>query len=185
MRPEPDITVLEECAAWHRNIPQAARVCQRAARAAWFTAGGQDRNAAGAQHAANEVVIVLADDDRVRRLNSRYRGMGSPTNVLSFRYADSAETIPASELGEPQPLGDIVVAFETAQNEAASEGRSLADHLSRLVVHGMLHLLGFDHVCEEEAEEMEHLERSALTEAGVVDPEAPLVSLGGDATHGR
>jgi probable rRNA maturation factor len=112
--------------------------------------------------APHEATVVLTDDAEMRDLNRDWRGKDAPTNVLSF---------PAGETpGEPVPLGDIVIAYETALKEADAESITLSDHVSHLVVHGMLHLLGFDHMEDDEAERMEDLESHALASLGIADP---------------
>ena len=118
--------------------------------------------AAGAALGAVEgdVVVLLTDDAAVRDLNARFRDKDRPTNVLSF---------PAPETAEPH-LGDIVLAYGVCADEAAAQGKSLADHLSHLTVHGVLHLLGRDHEDDAEAEEMEAEEREILAQIGVADP---------------
>jgi len=105
-----------------------------------------------------EMAVALADDALLRRLNHDYRGLDKPTNVLSF---------PA---GDALLLGDVAIAYETTAAEAAAAGKSLDDHLSHLVVHGTLHLLGYDHETEEDAAEMEPLEVRALAALGIADP---------------
>ena len=117
---------------------------------------------------AVELAVVLADDAAVRALNRRHRGKDAPTNVLSF---PPAFLPPAG----PRPLGDVILALETVRREAAEQGKTGADHLRHLVVHGVLHLSGYDHEIEAEAEEMEALERAVLAGLGVADPyaEAP------------
>ena len=105
-----------------------------------------------------EVVVLLTDDAGVRDLNARFRGKDAPTNVLSF---------PAAE-GVGDALGDIALASGVCRAEA--QGKTLADHLSHLVVHGVLHLLGRDHEDEVEAEAMEAEERTILASLGVADP---------------
>jgi probable rRNA maturation factor len=102
---------------------------------------------------------LLADDARVRSLNRDYRGRDVATNVLAFAGGSVGE----GSGGGPTVLGDVVVAYETAAAEAAAADEHLADHLSLLVVHGMLHLLGFDHQTDEAAERMERLEATILT----------------------
>jgi probable rRNA maturation factor len=108
--------------------------------------------------------VALSDDATVRALNARFRGKDKPTNVLSF---------PALErFGEtsPQMLGDIVLAQETIEREAAEQGVAAAHHLQHLVVHGLLHLLGFDHETEAEANEMEGIEIEVLASLGIPNP---------------
>lgn len=112
--------------------------------------------------AAYEATIVLTDDAEMRELNRTWRSKDAPTNVLSFPAGDAP--------GEASALGDVVIAYETAKAEADQTGISLADHVSHLVVHGVLHLLGFDHLDDAEAEQMEDLERKALASLGIADP---------------
>ena len=113
-----------------------------------------------------ELSLVLTDDARIRVLNRDWRGFDKPTNVLSFPAADADED-------DPGPLlGDVIVAHETMAREAAAEGKSFDDHFAHLLVHGLLHLFGFDHETDEEAEEMEALETEILAGLGVADPYA-------------
>ncbi|WP_453976938.1 rRNA maturation RNase YbeY [Brevundimonas sp. Marseille-Q4549] len=143
------IEVEIEADAWTAALPEAETVVRRAATAALGTVAG-------------DVVVLLTDDGAVRDLNARFRDKDRSTNVLSF---------PAPETAEPH-LGDIVLAYGVCADEAAAQGKSLADHLSHLVVHGVLHLLGRDHEDDAEAEEMEAEEREILAGIGVADPYA-------------
>lgn len=152
-----EIDVAAPCGLWRRALPDAAALAAQAARATLAALGFAP--AAGA-----ELAIVLGDDALVRALNRRWRGRDQPTNVLSF----ASGAPPAAAL--PQLLGDVVLAFETVEHEAAAQGKSLADHCRHLVVHGVLHLLGFDHMEEAEAERMEALERRVLAGMGIADP---------------
>jgi probable rRNA maturation factor len=111
--------------------------------------------------AGAEVSLVLCDDAFIRDLNEKWRGRDTPTNVLSF---------PSAQQGTSALLGDIVIAFETTAREASQEGKTLADHFSHLVVHGFLHLLGYDHVEDAEADAMEAAERRILAALGIADP---------------
>ena len=108
---------------------------------------------------AGAAVVLLTDDATVQALNARFRGQDRPTNVLSF-------PAPPRE-GYP---GDVALAFETCAAEAVRDGKTLEDHAVHLVLHGVLHLNGMDHIKEDEAEAMEALERAALAEAGIADP---------------
>ena len=111
-----------------------------------------------------EVVVAFADDARVRDLNRDFRGKDSATNVLSF---PAPEGLPGPG---PRALGDVILARETVAAEAAAEGKTLENHVRHLVVHGFLHLLGYDHETDAEAERMEHLETEVLASLGVPDP---------------
>lgn len=115
----------------------------------------------------SEVGIIFTDDASIRKLNAEWRGKDKPTNVLSF------PAFPTSKAGAiPPMLGDIVLAWETVQTEAHAEGKPLENHMSHLVVHGLLHLLGYDHETEGEAEEMEDIERRVLARLAIPDPYA-------------
>lgn len=135
---------------------------------AWTAAAAdaEARVVAAAQAALDgvdgEVVVLLTDDATVRDLNARFRAKDRPTNVLSF---------PAPETARPH-LGDLVLALGVCVAEAAEQGKTVGDHLSHLVVHGVLHLLGHDHEDEIEAEAMEARERVVLATLGVADPYA-------------
>ncbi len=143
------IEVEVEEAAWTDALPQAEAIAQRAAEAA-------------CRGAAGDVVVLLTDDAAVQDLNARFRGRDTATNVLSF---------PASA-GAGAHLGDVALAFGVCAREAKDQGKSLADHLSHLVAHGVLHLLGYDHETDADAEAMEALERAVLAPLGVPDPYA-------------
>jgi probable rRNA maturation factor len=118
------------------------------------------------EHAACELAVVFTDDETIRTLNARFRGRDAPTNVLSFPPPSFAAVGP----GEAVPLGDVVIAFETAQAEAAAQGKEFIQHVTHLLVHGVLHLLGYDHQSDAEAELMEMRERAVLRELGIPDP---------------
>jgi probable rRNA maturation factor len=115
---------------------------------------------------AMELSIVLTDDARIRTLNARWRGRDIATNVLSF------PTEPPSQKARRRHLGDIVIAYETTAREAAMEQKPFAHHLAHLAVHGFLHLLGYDHESDEDAEAMERLERTILARLDLPDPYA-------------
>ena len=145
------IEVEIEADDWLAALPEAETVVARAAGAALGTVEG-------------DVVVLLTDDASVRDLNARFRDKDKPTNVLSFPAADMR--LP----GQGPHLGDLVLAFGVCRDEAAAQGKTLADHLSHLVVHGVLHLLGRDHEDDGEAETMEAEERAILADLGVSDP---------------
>jgi probable rRNA maturation factor len=152
------IEVEVEDLAWTEALPDAVARVERAAVAALGTVEG-------------DVVVLLTDDAAVHDLNRRFRDRDQPTNVLSFPAAGSAAP----------HLGDLVLAHGVCAAEAAAQGKSLADHLTHLTVHGVLHLLGRDHVEEVEAEAMEAEERTLLASLGVADPYRPHDPAHGDA----
>jgi probable rRNA maturation factor len=114
--------------------------------------------------ATGEIAVLLTDDEGIAALNERWRGKAVPTNVLSWP-ATSPKLLALSPM-----IGDIAVAHETASREAGEEGKTFADHVLHLCVHGTLHLLGFDHETDEQAETMERLEQSILHGLGIADP---------------
>lgn len=109
--------------------------------------------------------VLLADDETLRRLNADFRGKDKPTNVLSFPAASHASSGDA-----PAHIGDIALAFETCAREAKEEGKPVADHMTHLVVHGVLHLLGYDHETDQDAGAMEAREIAILAALGITDP---------------
>lgn len=138
-----------EAEGWTVSLPDVQSVVDTAARTALGAVEG-------------DVVVLLADDAVVQDLNQRFRDKDKPTNVLSF---------PAAESAFPH-LGDVVLGLEYCVAEAHAQGKTLKAHLSHLVVHGVLHLLGYDHIEDGEAEEMESEERTILAGLGFEDPYA-------------
>jgi probable rRNA maturation factor len=118
------------------------------------------------------VSLVLADDDEVHALNRQWRAKDKPTNVLSFPMLSREEVLRAGRNDDtPSMLGDLILAHGVCQREAAEKGISETAHASHLIVHGLLHLAGYDHETgEAQANEMEHLERKALALLGMADP---------------
>lgn len=150
------IEVTVEAPAWRTAVTDPEAFCRRVV-----------AEVLAREVAAVEVSVLLTDDAQVRALNRDWRGKDSPTNVLAFP-AESAVPPPGSRL--PLLLGDVVVALETTRREAQAAGRPLADHLSHLLVHGTLHLLGYDHEEDAAAEAMEAREVELLGGLGVPDP---------------
>ena len=117
------------------------------------------------------VSLVFADDAEVHELNREWRGKDKPTNVLSFPMLERGELLELAFAGPPELLGDIALAFETCAREAADKGISLEHHTVHLIVHGLLHLAGYDHeTSSEDAHAMETLEINALAQMGIADP---------------
>jgi probable rRNA maturation factor len=141
-----------EDSGWGEEARLAALV-ERVAAATLEAAGAQAR--AGA-----ELSVLFTDDARVRALNRNFRGVDAPTNVLSFPTAGPAGSL----------LGDVALARETVEAEAARDGKALEAHVAHLVAHGVLHLLGHDHVRDDEAERMEAIESALLVRLGYPDP---------------
>jgi probable rRNA maturation factor len=108
-----------------------------------------------------ELSILFTDDAAIRKLNAEWRGKDRPTNVLSFPQASGPL------------LGDVILAAETVRDEAALARKPIEDHMAHLIVHGFLHVIGYDHEADEEAEAMEAVEREALKRMGIADPYAP------------
>ena len=162
--PIADVVISIDNDAWWRYVPDLRDHVQRAVIAALDSV-----DAALLQ--GGEVSVMLTDDAAQRRLNRTYRQIDKATNVLSFPAGDDglggALTRPA-EL--PRLLGDVVLAVETVAAEAAHEGKNFADHTTHLIVHGILHLLGYDHAGNDEAILMERLEVRILARLGVADP---------------
>lgn len=117
-----------------------------------------------------ELAIMLTDDDGIRTLNKNWRGIDKPTNVLSFPALQP--TGPREDDDAPRMLGDIAIAYQTTRTEADAERKPFENHLSHLAVHGFLHLVGYDHEKDGDAEIMEELERKILAQLGIPDPYA-------------
>jgi probable rRNA maturation factor len=150
----PVVDVIIDSPRWKKH-PAAARRVRRAV-----------RSAAPAKVGKAELAVMLTDDKSIRALNLQWRGKDTATNVLSFPAA------PPRRRSAPRPLGDIVIAYETTAAESRAEGKRFDHHLAHLVVHGFLHLLGYDHESDREAEDMERRERSILARLDVPDPYA-------------
>jgi probable rRNA maturation factor len=152
----PPIDIVVESRLWEAE-PAAGATVRRAIAAA----AAAVRALPGA---TGEVSVVLTDDAAIRTLNRDWRGIDAPTNVLSFPAA------PAPAATAPCLLGDIILAYETVAREAGTGAKPFAHHLAHLAVHGFLHLLGYDHDSDEDAERMERLEARILARLDIPDP---------------
>lgn len=159
----------QEATPWPDPLDWEARAAEAAAAALALTPW------AGLADAAPlvEVAVRLTDDAEVHALNRDFRGKDKPTNVLSFPQvqADLLDTLSNSDDGEIL-LGDIVLARETCAREAEEKGISIPDHATHLIVHGTLHLVGYDHMDDASAQAMEALEVKALASLGIANPYA-------------
>lgn len=157
MPPNPplEIAVIRNADGWPEEFDALA---ERAVLAALAGAKPKIKGAA-------EISVLLTDDAEQRELNAQWRGKDASTNVLSFPQIEPFEPV----IGL---LGDITLARETLEREAAEQGTSLGDHFTHLVVHGFLHILGYDHLDEDEALEMEGIETHILAGLGIADPYA-------------
>jgi len=141
-----------EAAAWTKALPDAEALVRGATEATLASEGAVGEG----------VSLLLTDDDAIAELNRRFRQQDRPTNVLSFPAPQNPERF----------LGDVALAFGVCAREAQDQGKPLAHHLQHLVAHGVLHLLGYDHMSEAQAEAMEGLERAILAGLGIPDPYA-------------
>jgi probable rRNA maturation factor len=155
------IDVLVDSEHW-KNAAAAKDVVQRALKQA----------ATALSTKTAELAIVLTDDAAMRRLNRNWRGIDAPTNVLSFATKNSGDQLDEQSGGQfvGNHLGDIVLAYETVKREAHRDGKAFDHHLAHLVVHGFLHLLGYDHGNDAKARRMETTERAILRDLAVPDP---------------
>src|SRR5580765_5509158 len=157
--PITEVLVVADC--W-QSEPDAEAVIQRAVAVAAEIADADTGEA--------EIAVMLTDDAGIRTLNSNWRGIDKPTNVLSFPALQPAS--PSGPDDAPRILGDIAIAYETTRREADEERKPFDHHLSHLAVHGFLHLIGYDHENDADAEAMEGLERDILAQLGIPDPYA-------------
>ncbi len=117
-----------------------------------------------------QINVALSNDDTVQKLNRDFRGKDKPTNVLSFANIDSADFLSLDEMYDTLELGDIIIAYETMHKESEIENISLHDHFCHLLCHGFLHLSGYDHQTDSQAEEMESLEIAILRQLNIANP---------------
>ena len=143
-------------AAWAGALPEVETLARASAEATLASEGA----------AGEGVSLLLADDATLRGLNARFRDQDKPTNVLSFPVAP----LPGTPVGEARPLGDLVICPQVLRSEAREQKKTLRSHWAHLVVHGVLHLIGYDHEREAEASRMEQREISVLRRLGFANP---------------
>ena len=168
-RPAVDLVIEDE--AWTTALPDLAEVAEAAARMAIGVLPEALRDA--------EICVLACDDGRIAKLNAEFRGKPQPTNVLSWPAQELASATPGGAPDLPQApesgplmLGDVAIALQTTAREAENASRPLKSHVLHLILHGALHLLGYDHETPEDAEVMEGIERRAMMSAGYPDPYA-------------
>ena len=148
----PEIDISVRCKLFYLRKRGLKSFCRQVVQAAWR------------KYEPAEVSVVLADDDFVHILNRDYRGKDCPTNVLSFENAVKPPK------GQPWMAGDIIVAYQTVVHEARAQGKSFAAHLAHLLIHGTLHLQGYDHLTARQAKSMESLEIKIMERLGYDNP---------------
>lgn len=166
----PLVDLVVEFVAWVEVLPSLQDDAETAARLAL--------EEAGLDPDGWEIGLLACDDQRIAELNAEFRGKETPTNVLSWPAFDLAPESPGGRPQLPertpgipvQSLGDVAIALQTVRREAAERAMPLKDHVIHLILHGSLHLLGFDHESPEDAETMEGIETRALARIGVADP---------------
>lgn len=173
-----EIAVSLQDAAWTDRLEDLENLAERSIGSA--LAYLQSRSLAEPMKGVVEISLLFADDATVAEMNQAYRGRSGPTNVLSFPNMEAPHNVEVlgaagglpgdPDAGPPRLLGDIVLARETVLREAAEQEKPLQDHTLHLLIHGLLHLLGYDHENDAEAEEMEALEVAVLADLGVPDP---------------
>lgn len=153
---------------WRTSLPDANTLCRRAVQAGWTagrTALAETHSLSGALSGPIEVSVMLSDDETVRDLNRDHRGKDTATNVLSFQ-GDTDTLHPGADI----LLGDVVLAWETIAREAGAAQKPIANHTTHLLIHGVLHLLGYDHESEDDATIMERIEVDSMTRLGLPNP---------------
>ena len=167
---DPLVDLIVEEPGWRRALPDLDRIAAATV--------GLAIDAAGLPHEDFSVSLLACDDDRIAALNADFRGKPTPTNVLSWPAFPLAPARPGEPPAPPPrpsqagrlPLGDVAIALGSVLREAETGGVPLKNHTIHLILHGCLHLLGYDHETPQDAELMEDLERRALAQAGIPDP---------------
>ena len=155
---------------WEESLPNVEVLCNEILQEVFAVIKKQIKNKVIKQASSLSINLMLSNDRTIHKLNLDFRGKNMPTNVLSFANIDSPDFEFDSENGETVELGDVIIALETLQHEAEIKNISLKNHFSHLWLHGILHLLGYDHIDDEEAEEMENLEILLLQNLGINNP---------------
>ena len=164
------IQLVKASTKWQAAFPSMKKKIEQAAAAAFLNG----KKPAAFDKRAFEITVVLADDKMIKNLNHDFRGKNMPTNVLSFPQFNMAKfrktILDDFSKKEEIPLGDVVLAFETIKRESRLEKKKLESHVLHLVIHGVLHLLGYDHMNDKDAKKMEKMECDILETLGYPDP---------------
>lgn len=160
--PPPKVDIIFADPQWAASRVSARALIKNAVATAWENVPRRPQNL------QMELCVTLTNDAEIRTLNHAHRDKDKATNVLSFPDWDHYSHIPV--MGHDVPIGDIFMAFETIRSEARAQEKKLPDHLTHLTIHGFLHLLGYDHIVERDAEDMEALEVKILKKLGIKNP---------------
>lgn len=168
---KPELNIVISDSGWEKALPDIDDLCKQVFTTTFTFIVKEEPSELFATKATLVVNLSLSNDEEVHRLNKEFRNMDKPTNVLSFANIDAPDF--GEELADCDnvlELGDIIIALETMEKEAKEQNISLHDHLSHLLVHGLLHLLGYDHQEDDEAEHMESLEVKILQQLNIKNP---------------
>lgn len=173
-RPPPRRVIVRtrlESARWPSSFMPVVRAAARAA----YEQARKPRWLTGCPVVA--IDVLLTHDRRMRRINHQWRGKDKPTNVLSFPQVEMAGPAGVVPPGSALMLGDVILSYETISREAKDDGKTLKAHVFHMMVHGVLHLLGYDHIYEKDARKMERLECDILAGFGYADPYMPMKAV--------
>lgn len=170
MMNNPKLSLIVDDSRWEQQLPAADELCQHVFAAVLEYISQTEPSELTASNLPPAVNLSLSNDAEVQRLNKEFRGLDKPTNVLSFANIDDPDFALEPAGADSLELGDIIIALETLEAEAAQKGISLRDHFCHLFAHGLLHLLGYDHQEDAEAEHMEGLEVQILQQLNIRNP---------------
>lgn len=157
----PKIYISIEDDRWKTHRLGLEKLCMTACNAAWQKIGHK-------KSPPIFVSITFSNDKTIKKINAQTRGKNKPTNILSFQIVENVKSLPQS--ATPFPVGDLIIAYETLFREAETESKKPKDHLTHLLIHGFLHLFGYDHMNDFDAEIMEKLEIKLLKTLGISNP---------------
>lgn len=159
---------------WEEELPNIGNLCDDILQKTFSFLKEQSKNELVKQQISLSINLMLSNDEVVQKLNFEFRGKNKPTNVLSFANVDDPDFGFDVDDTDGLELGDVVIALETLKKEAKLKEISLKDHFSHLWVHGILHILGYDHMNDDDADEMENLEILILDTLNITNPYADI-----------